>query len=458
MCDFSFKERRLMISYSSKKNNALIPKKIFIHRVNLIKALKTYIKKYYYFASNKNNILYLSILYLDIILSKDKINLAYEKNLKYLCLCCFILSLKFLGDYDLSKKIIRNFCQNYKNEYNIFEIQCIQLLDYNLLYTTTYDYLNIILNQDQQQLTMICNSFLYKICEDDSYLHYSPFYISMAIIHLGKNYLNDKSYNHYDKYFHDQRVIYLYKVFNQRLNIKNPSIKLTLDSDDLNDKILFQKQNYINYYKNQTNNNISNINIFTNNTIQNNIVIINEINKENIDINANDIDYRKKTNLKTTYSNGNLNPSKIIVRRFNTHKINCKKEDDYNKIYNYNNNYNNTFRIQRIRQNQSKNEKNLRCRNSFNTNNFNFNINSTINQDENEKTPSRIKNNGSIKNTNKNSNIITNKQIYSNKSSLNFKLLSNVPRELLFKLSKNISKTFGSSLEKIKVNKLNNFK
>ena len=55
-----------------------------------------------------------------------------------------MLSLKFLGDYDLSKKIIRNFCQNYKEEYRIFEIQCLQLLDYNLIYATSYDYLNMI--------------------------------------------------------------------------------------------------------------------------------------------------------------------------------------------------------------------------------------------------------------------------------------------------------------------------
>ena len=112
MKEFSFGERRLMISHSSKKNKIIIPKRVFNNRVNLIKTIKTYIKKYYNFASNKNNILYLSILYLDIILSKDKINLNHDKNLKYLCLCCFILSLKFLGDYDLSKKIIRNFCQN----------------------------------------------------------------------------------------------------------------------------------------------------------------------------------------------------------------------------------------------------------------------------------------------------------------------------------------------------------
>ena len=158
MNEFTFNERRLIISNSSKINNSTIPylnsyfkknQKIFIHRINLIKTIKTYIKNYYDFAQNKNNILYLSILYLDIIISKDQISLSYDKNLKYLCLCCFILSLKFLGDYDLTKNIIRNFCKNYKNEYSIFETQCVQLLDYNLIYTTAYDYLNIILNENK---------------------------------------------------------------------------------------------------------------------------------------------------------------------------------------------------------------------------------------------------------------------------------------------------------------------
>ena len=118
MNEFTFNERRLIISNSSKINNNTITylnsyfkknQKIFIHRINLIKTLKTYIKKYYDFASNKNNILYISILYLDIIISKDQISLSYDKNLKYLCLCCFILSLKFLGDYDLTKNITLNY-------------------------------------------------------------------------------------------------------------------------------------------------------------------------------------------------------------------------------------------------------------------------------------------------------------------------------------------------------------
>ena len=462
MKEFSFGERRLMISHSSKKNKIIIPKRVFNNRVNLIKTIKTYIKKYYNFASNKNNILYLSILYLDIILSKDKINLNHDKNLKYLCLCCFILSLKFLGDYDLSKKIIRNFCQNYKEEYNIFEMRCIQILDYNLIQTTVYDYLTIILNQDQKRLLITCNNLLNKICEDDLYLYYSPFYIAVVIIQLGKNILNDRSYNYYDKYFKDQNVIFLYKTLNQNLNIINPYINININDNNTNNKIFHEKKNYMNYYQTAVNNNnIPNINIITNNTIQNNILIINGINKENININSNDNDnnFTSKTYLRTINSNNNINPLKIIVNRYNNHKINYVK---VNKNNNYN--YNNTYRISRIRPNKSKNENNFRCRNSFNDA-FNFKYNKSIKNNENDKTTYKNKrtiNDEKIKSHVKSSTDINlninSKPIYTNKSSLNFKLLSNVPKEVLFKLSKNISKTFGSPLGRLSVNKLENIK
>ena len=46
----------------------------------------------------------------------------------------------------------------------------------------------------------------------------------------------------------------------------------------------------------------------------------------------------------------------------------------------------------------------------------------------------------------------------SNKSSLNFTFLSNVPKEVLYKLSRNISKTLGSSIDKISVNRRSTLK
>ena len=123
--------------------------------------LKTYVKKYYQ-SPDKYYVLYLSITYLDIILSKNKISLSYDKNLKYLCLCCFLLSLKFIGNYNISKRIISNFCRNYKKEYKIFEIQCLMLLEHNLTHTTVYDYLNMINIKENKQFLALCNYYLYS--------------------------------------------------------------------------------------------------------------------------------------------------------------------------------------------------------------------------------------------------------------------------------------------------------
>ena len=204
---FSFSEIRLIIAKSTTSNNENISytksrgnkPKYLSQRINLIKTLKTYVKKY---CNNldKYNVLYLSILYLDIILSKNKISLAHDKNLKYLCLCCFLISLKFIGNYNTSKKIISNFCKNYKEEYKIFEMQCLILLENNLVYTTTYDYLNLILIKEQRKLLSICNTLLYQICEDNAYIYYSHFYILVVIYQLVKKSINNDNYNNYDKY------------------------------------------------------------------------------------------------------------------------------------------------------------------------------------------------------------------------------------------------------------------
>ena len=131
----SLPEIRLIVANSASYNNIIYPnekpkennQKYYSIRISLIKTLKTYIKKYYP-SPDKYNVLYLSITFLDIILSKNRISLSHDKNLKYLCLCCFLLSLKFIGNYNYSKKIIFNFCKNYKQEYKIFEIQCLNVI------------------------------------------------------------------------------------------------------------------------------------------------------------------------------------------------------------------------------------------------------------------------------------------------------------------------------------------
>ena len=332
---FSFSEIRLIIAKSTTSNNENISyiksrgnkPKYLSQRINLIKTLKTYVKKY---CNNldKYNVLYLSILYLDIILSKNKISLAHDKNLKYLCLCCFLISLKFIGNYNTSKKIISNFCKNYKEEYKIFEMQCLILLEHNLVYTTTYNYLNMILINEQKKLLSICNTLLYQICEDNAYIYYSPFYTSIAIYKLAKISINDNSHNHYDKYFHDERVKHLFKKFNYIINppmVKCPPIMTErhIINDNLNNTITYPSIN-----------SNTNINIISNSNIQNNIVIINSIPKKKSENNFN-FDHSffiNKTPLKINMK-GNIRQKKEskILNKFDD-EIEFNKDEYNNKM------------------------------------------------------------------------------------------------------------------------------
>ena len=476
---FSFSEIRLIIAKSTTNNNISlsylkqdgIKKKFFSQRISLIKTLKTYIKKYCQ-NSDKYNVLYLSILYLDIILSKNKISLSHDKNLKYLCLCCFLLSLKFLGNYDMSKKIILNFCRNYRQEYRIFEIQCLILLEHNLVYTTTYDFLNMILINEPKNLSFICNSLLYQICEESIYTYYSPFYISVAIFQIAKNSIDYNNHNHYDKYFHDERVKYLIKKIKYSINppsLRAPSTKINnIDNDDNIKKSL----------NNTITNTNTNINIITNNNIQNNIVIINTICKKKSDNN-----FHK--NCSFFINNNNMN-NKILEMNENNkdntihNMINKYKEIKKKTISSSKNNNNvckSHFKIFRLKNsnNENKNHKTITVKdtkkrpaikiNSFlHCSNFLLNsYNKNIEQNSFELKKLRHINtckeesiSTEIQTPNQYSNKYGGKKIFANKSSLNFQLVSGVPKEQLVKLSRNLSKTLiNANDQSPKNNKLN---
>ena len=517
MNTFSFSEIRLIISHSSKinanppyLNSVEKSKKIISHRLNLIRTLKIYLKKYCNNAANKNNILYLSIFYLDIILSKNKISLSFDKNLKYLCLCCFLLSLKFIGNYDISKKIIKNFCHNYKEEYKIFEMQCLNLLDYNLIYTTAYDYINMILIKDQnKKLFSICSALLNQICEDNLFVCYSPFYISVAIIQIAKISINDKNYNHYDKYFHDQRVKYLYKMFNYLINPepvnhitiednnrnfyeKNNHIK-NHNSNHINDGIKYNNFENENYYSHNRNNNSSNINIFTNNNIHNNIVIINEYSSKNDEDNFyNNNEFSRRTCITTknktpiniffnrtniskintnnynNISNSEFNESDLDADNSNNKKINTSEKN--NTIYKSKfskggikkNNYNySNFKITKLK--EYKNDKPVykisyfpkssnNLPNYFPNRNYEKNtyrrrrLNNIMNKDNESK--SHILSNSLNQNQIKSNSSTKRRVIYQNKSSVNFNLVSGVSKDKLVKLSRNLSKIMVKPQEK----------
>ena len=460
----SFAEIRLIIAKSTNNSNksniyypypstrtraAGIKSKFISYRVSLIKTLKTYVKKYCK-NSDKYNVLYLSIFYLDVILSKNKISLSSDKNLKYICLCCFLLSLKFIGNYDTSKKVISNFCKNYKDEYKIYEIQCLILLEHNLVYTTTFDYLNMILINEPKILLNECNEILYQICEDNIYTIFSPFYVAIAIFKIAKYNMNydinyeGHNHNHYEKYFRDERVKVLIKKINYLIN-PPPSLK----NDDINSN---NDNNGLNKFNKTITSANTNINIIANNRIHNNIVIINTISKKNSDnyfthfrnnINANTpnkVDFKNKNNSDNKNNNYNY--------------INKVDGDNTSKSHfklcriNKNNIYNNhkTITIKEI-----KNKKEINS--SFNYLKYekkSFEIKKKLCYNQREEsfstdtqTPNQLINNKMNKD----------KRVFStNKSSLNFQIVSGVSKEKLYKLSRNLSKSL------IKLNEKSNQK
>ena len=459
----SLPEIRLIVANSASYNNIIYPnekpkennQQYYSIRISLVKTLKTYVKKYYN-SPDQYNVLYLSIAYLDIILSKNRISLSHDKNLKYLCLCCFLLSLKFIGNYNNSKRIISNFCKNYKQEYKIFEIQCLMLLEHNLSYTTVYDFLNMITTKENKKFLALCNYYLYNICEDKIYTMYPSFYISIAIFQLAKNNTNNIKRNHYDKYFKDERVKLLVKKINDLIN---PSIINDIIGND-NDNLDFNNNNY---------DNISNqsINIFNNNNIHNSIVIINTFSKNKIEKNEEDI------NSDLFLEDKNKNQRKIIKMLTNNFdrkniekdKLNfsakssnfLSRSQRTNKLINYNINFNLLNRISNNKKNSNYEISSYKKMNKNESNNdflyflnsYKKNKNDTtqikrnlINNYDKTQDLSFSNINSYIKNKEKkNSKERRKRNIYNNKSSLNFQLVSGVSREKLLKLSRNLSKT-----------------
>ena len=239
MNEFNEEINLILLKSNIKKNPHLIPvyqksgKNSFIlYRKEMVQTIKHLHQKYV----NNNNlgIFYLSVLYLDIILSKNKILLIIENNRKLLCLCCFILSLKFIGESNNSEKIIKNYLKTDFPPYSIFETKCLYLLDYNLIYTTTYDYLNIILLKSDPKILFTSKTILYSYIENNSYINYCPFLTSISIIKYSKFINGNNSKILYDEYFEDNIVKHIELILqNEFKDIENKKNNISIEDDKI---------------------------------------------------------------------------------------------------------------------------------------------------------------------------------------------------------------------------------
>ena len=304
----------ILIKSNLKKNPHLIPiyqrtaKNSFIkYRKEMIINLKSLYSKYLNKILNKLEILYLSILYLDIILSKNKINLIIDNNRKLLCLCCFILSLKFIGDSNSSEKIIKKYIKKDFPPYSIFETKCLYLLDYNLVYTTVYDYLNIILLNSDPKILFTCNTLLYSYIENNNFINHTPFYTTIAILKFSKSINGNYEKSIYDEYFND-------------LNVK--SIELILENEFKD--IHKQKSNH-NTNNNTNNNSLEEDKIWDMKTMASTVERMEQkrISMSNV---------KKNSTIKFFHNESNDNQNNIKSMNLNT-ELNFYNNDNHNTFH-----------------------------------------------------------------------------------------------------------------------------
>ena len=346
MNNFEQTEIDKIINFSLKNNyeSSLINnryKRYYIsYRKDLISEIKNLITYNLNDLDNKNEIFYLSIFYLDIILSKNKIILKSENNRKLLFLSCLIISIKFLGAFDLCKNRIKNLIKSEQQNYSSFETKCVYLLNYNLHYTTVFDYINLILQNSNDKLLNTCKNLLLNFIEDNNFINYSPFLTAIAIYKYSKdkNKINKK--NIYDKYFKDETV----KEIENYLKKEYKNINNDLIDDNKSDIKTMSSTLEIQKYKNKSLN-------------KNLYIITSKENNKSIG---------KNYNITLYYSINNNNNYKECDKRFNTTN---------NVILNYNQKiYNNNIYLSNQKELQS-NEKLQRTEKKINdTNKFNLSL------------------------------------------------------------------------------------
>ena len=138
---------------------------------------------------NNVQIFYLSVHYLDLVLSQKYFNLSNPTNQTYLPITSLILSLKFIGIYDNKiTKFVRNILQKNKIEnYTLFESQVLKCLNYKLSYITPYDYICFFLsNHLYKDVKNLSLNILAWFVNDNKFISYSSLTIGFAIIKIAQ--------------------------------------------------------------------------------------------------------------------------------------------------------------------------------------------------------------------------------------------------------------------------------
>ena len=244
--NFIQKEQTLLINRSLHSNTLHPPftpsqthkQYLSQHRPLLIRNLKHLTTKYILHMENYLDVLYLSIHYLDIILNKYQLSLPTEQSHVLLSLCCFNLSLKFIGNFDKNiNHIIHCNTKQFIKQYSLFENQCLLYLNYDLVYVTTYDYLNLILTANKNvsnEMIIKTKEILFNFINNDYVILNPPFIIAIALIKFTKEILKINYYDYYDRYFKHDKVKELYHIIKKDYNECQAKMKLTKEDVNMN--------------------------------------------------------------------------------------------------------------------------------------------------------------------------------------------------------------------------------
>ena len=211
MNDFYRSEVRLIVSNSldnDEENIITLPnKQIYLSfRKEMIQYLKKVCESLISQIDDQLEIFYLSAQYLDIISLKNRITIKISSNRKMMVLASFIISLKFVGNFDIYERIIKRTIRQEFINYSNFEARCMYLLDYNLIYTTVFNYLNMILYDSNPKILYTCKSILYSFIENESFINYNPFSIAISIYKYSRQITGLYRNNFYNKYFNENNI------------------------------------------------------------------------------------------------------------------------------------------------------------------------------------------------------------------------------------------------------------
>jgi hypothetical protein len=186
---------------SSKTNKIFIKYTQLNYRQYSLSIIKSLCYKSPYY--NKNSLFYQTLLFHDIVLYNCG-NEVYINNLDLLILCCFLIAIKSLCDQyhilkikDLKNIYREKFCL-YKNEDIISnEIICLKLLDYNINYMSSYDFLCYFIhnNNNDKILFEYSNHLLENLYNGDIkyYVFKSQYNIALEIFSQTKEQFKIKS-------------------------------------------------------------------------------------------------------------------------------------------------------------------------------------------------------------------------------------------------------------------------